>query len=167
MGMKQMEQQGTASIYAQRGSCGTQGSGHGQQQAFLHQPRNLLWLASVCKWPAVPAAPALARLQPLCSSGATAACRATTTRPLYSLPLHSSQHSGPFLCWRTHGFSLCPVPLARSQPSASFPSPVPVLVLALHTHHLHQYRRLVPRRRKAWSVRLSLPPSPTLRPHTH
>jgi hypothetical protein len=86
-----------------------------------------------CKWPAVPAAPAapaLARLQPLFSSGATAACRATTTRPLDSLPLHSSQRSGPFLCWRTHGFSLCPVPLARSQTSASFPSPVRVLVLA-------------------------------------
>jgi hypothetical protein len=73
--------------------------------------------------------PALARLQPLCSSGATAACRATATRPLYSLPLHSSQRSGPFLCARTHGFSLCPVPLARPQTSASFPSLVPALLV--------------------------------------
>jgi hypothetical protein len=164
MGMKQREQQGTASIYAQRGSCGTQGSGHGRQQAFLPQPRNLLWRASVCKWaavPAAPAAPALARLQPLCSSGATAACRATTTRPLYSLPLHSSQRSGPFRCWRTHGFSLCPVPLARSQTSASVPSLVPVLVLA------HASSPPIPRRgpsaaqglqREALSTAYSKPP---------
>jgi hypothetical protein len=151
MGVKQREQQGTASIYAQRGSCGTQGSSHGQQQAFLHQPRNLLWLAS--------GLPCLQRLQrllsPACSLFSPAEPRPPVVQPR---PAHSTRcrcilasAAALFSAGEptVSAFARCHSLARRRQPA----SPRRCGCWCSHTHHLHQYRGVVPRGRKAWSWR--------------